>query len=365
MTAPRADAPVELLYAVARSFFELAAQRRTDSFRLPYPSNVQLTLDRVVLDCLRRGVSPPLSVPDLVRQFTAGTTAEPPIVMPAGLVPQNAPLISDLTRLPTRTCAELASAGPYGIVEQEAERTLTEIADACPSIDSFEACRDFLIANVAVSPQEARSLTASSRTSLTWQRLKGVYAEVPAAYTTREMGERVFVRCPACGFPALPLPDERWVCESGYCEAIKVPDRHPIEGTLLLPTPLRLFLALPGGPEQAIRHRLASAGITTALVPGGLGAYRFTHPTGETGVLRVYDREQPALLAVRLAEEAAHPGEHRIAVIPDRVIGRQAAYLTVLAEHMPQGKGLILSSEEDLSAVIGFSDREQGAGAYA
>ena len=54
MTAPRADAPVELLYAVARSFFELAAQRRTDSFRLPYPSNVQLTLDRVVLDCLRR-----------------------------------------------------------------------------------------------------------------------------------------------------------------------------------------------------------------------------------------------------------------------------------------------------------------------
>jgi hypothetical protein len=365
VTALHVGASDELCSAVARSFFELAAVRRTDSFRLPYPRDVQLTLDRVVLDCLRRGVSPPLSIPDLVRRFTADATEEPPIVMSNGLVPAGVPLISDLTRLPTRTCAELASAGPAGLVEQEAERILTQIADACPSVESFETCRDFLITNIVISPQKARALTGHPGTSMTWQRLKKLYEEVPDAYVTREMGERVFVRCRECDLPALPLPDEHWVCESGYCKVIESPDRLPLNGTRLLPTSLRLFLAIPGGPERAIRRRLTSAGITTTLVPGGLGAYRFTHPTGNTGVFQVFDREQPALLAARFSEEPAHSGQCEIAVIPDRVITHHAGYLALLAEHVLAGTGPIVSSEVDLGVVMGFSDQEEEGGAHA
>jgi pPIWI_RE three-gene island domain Y/REase associating with pPIWI_RE len=361
---PYANAPTELIYAVARCFFELAAQRQTDSFRLPYPPNVQLTLDRVVLDCLRRGVSAPSTIPDLVRRFTAGSTEEPPIMMPIGFVPPRASLISDLTRLPTRTCAELASVGENG-VEHEAERMLAEIAEACPSVEVFETCRDLLISNVVINPERDRLLNATPRLSMNWQRLRRLYEEVPAAYTTREMGERVFVRCRECDLPGLPLPDERWLCESGYCEIIETPDRHPMNGIRLLPTPLRLFLSLPGGPEQAIRRRLASAGITTTLIPDRLGAYRYTRSTGETGILRVYDREQPTLLAARLAEEPASPGEREIAVIPDRVIARHSTYLATIAEYMPEGKGPIISSETDLNIVIGFSDREQKEGAHA
>ncbi|MEV0660608.1 hypothetical protein ACIBI3_12435 [Actinomadura luteofluorescens] len=352
MTTAPVDGSPELLYAVARSFFVLAAQRRTDSFRLPYPDDVQLTLDRVVLDCLRRKEAAPMSVPDLVGRFTEGSTENPPIPMLAGLVPPAAPLVSRPARLPTRTCAELASAGPLGTVAQAAEEALEELAAGCSSTGVFENCRDFLIAHVTLTPREIRAKQASPRFASVLAQVRPLYGEVPDAYVTREMGERFFARCPMCGFPALQLPDERWACESGYCELIEAPERHRVEGTRLLMTPLRLFLALPGGPEKAIRQRLNDAGVATALVSDGLGAYQYTSPTGRTGVLRVYDREQPVLLAAHLEGGSGRAAAPDTAVIPDRVIARRPGYLAMLAEHLPQEAGPVLCSEADLDVLI-------------
>ncbi|GAA1021801.1 hypothetical protein Aple_073170 [Acrocarpospora pleiomorpha] len=364
MTTPLDRNPPELLYAVARSFFELVGQRRTESFRLPYPPNVQLALDRVVLDCLRRGAPPPASVPDLVRRLVVGDEMESPLALPDWLVSPSA-LVDDLTRLPTRTCAELASAGPHGAVEQAAVRILNEIADFSPSALYFRTYRDFLITNVAVSPQADRSLMADVRNSLAWQRLRGLYEEVPAAYITREMGSQWFAICRECGFPALPLPDERWVCESGYCGITETPVRADRNGTRLLPTSLRLFLALPGSAEQGILRRLSKVGVSVTLAPSGLGVWHFTHPEGRPGVLRVYDREQPALLAACLTADLPRTGEHRIAVIPDRVIARQPDFLKLLASHLPEDQELLLSSEADLGDVIGLSRQWQEGKGHA
>ncbi|MBB4913080.1 pPIWI_RE_Y domain-containing protein [Streptosporangium saharense] len=340
-----------LFFAAARAVMELMMLRRTDSLRLPYPPLVQLTLDRIVLDCLRRGDDPPTSVPDLVARL--GDPARWPFVPPVGIT---IPLVDLATRTPTRTCAEAASAGPSGVLEQEAELLLAEIAEGCRSAEHFAECRAFLSENIIISPARGRALSSHRRKSALLRRLRWLYEEAPTAFATRGMGERFLAECARCRFPAFQVgraEEETWRCETGYCGLMDAPTLYGFHDSLLLRAPLRLFMALPGQVESDLLRRLHGAGVSTVLVEGGLGAHRTTHPV-DGPVFQVFDREDPVLLAARFSELDDLPGPPVTAVIPDRVVAERPSYLTTLAAHLEPGKtATVVTEAELLRSLIG------------
>ncbi|HEY3683830.1 MAG TPA: hypothetical protein VGL93_12355 [Streptosporangiaceae bacterium] len=349
---------------LAAALVELADSVYTDAFRLPYPPIVQRTFDAIVLDCLRNGGDPPTSVPDLVHRLTAGEDLRPPITLPAGLIPP-APALIGAHHLPSRTCLELASAGAYGRHERVVEARLAELADICTP-DDFAICREILIDNVVIDLSIGQSLAADPSRSHLWARVKGLYlSEVPAAYITRDRGWRLVATCPVCGFPAPQIAPESWLCETGYCPPTDDPLLRPLDEVCILPVAYRVFLALPGQAERVIRRRLAEVGIGTTQIPARLTACTVQRPSGPPSVLRVFDHEQPALLADRLSLRPDVPEPHDITVIPDRVIDRRPDYIARLTDRLAATARHCVVPEADLeSAIQGrISPDEEGANA--
>lgn len=343
----------ELFTELARAVTILGEEQRLGSFTLPYPAAVQLAFDRVVLHCMSRALPLPRSVPELVlwcRKFSVGQW---PFALPDRLVTPDAQLVDEQGRMPTRTCLELASAGPLGSVEQEAVDLMTRVEAACQSPELFRKCRDFLIERPVVS-RRLRFSPAGRWDVEVWRRVEELYDAVPASLIVR----KTFALCATCGLPAL-LPNNEtaqgtiW-CESGTCPREVAPQMnyHPGE-TGLLPTSLRIFLSMPGRTEAKALAKLNRADISAELIPAGLGLHRISTPADGFRILAVYDREQPTLLAARIAETFADSSDHVLVVIPAAVLKRRSDYRRLLEQALPVGMRVSLVTPERLVQAVG------------
>lgn len=290
---------MELLAAVSRGLIELAQVTQVATFRLPYPPGLQLALDRVVLAGLTRNQPVPGGISELLSWSRKRSPAAWwPLELPDGFLSADARLLHSDSKEVTRTCAELASWGPDGVLEQEAVALLTELAETCGTVERFAACRDFLMRRPVIlqyNPIEFLSPAVAH----TWKLVQGFYGPVPDRFRI----DRTVYRCSECSLLAKPLAKDMSWCEGGCqpTERVVESTRQP-EQSRVLPLALRLFLALPGRTEQAVRSRLPSQ---PRLLPRGLGLYELVSPGGGTLVFQVQDREEPVLAALRAAETAA------------------------------------------------------------
>jgi hypothetical protein len=306
---------VDLLVAVARSVIELISVARSSAFRLPYPPNVQLALDRVVLAGLIHGLPVPTGVPELMSWCRERGLEEWPLALPTGFLTADVCLIHSAAGEPTRTCAELASFGPHGGPEQEAETLLAGLADTCGTVERFAACRDFLIRRPVILRFDPVELLQPA-VAQSWKLVKELYGPVPDRFPA----DGLVHRCTGCGLLAkFATADAPW-CEGG-CSAMgrKLETSHHPGQALALPFALRLFLALPGRTELAVRSRLPEG---AGLVSLSLGVHRITRGDRTLPDFQAQDREQPLPAALRAAEIAVRLGGPLDIVVPDELAAR-------------------------------------------
>ncbi|MFD5649546.1 hypothetical protein [Streptomyces sp. NPDC127039] len=292
-------AGVELLAAVSRGLIDLAQVTHVATFQLPYPPGLQLALDRVVLAGLTRNRPVPGGIPELLSWSRKKSPAAWwPLELPGGFLSADARLLHGESKEVTRTCAELASWGPDGVLEQEAVALLAELTETCGAVERFAVCRNFLIRRPVIlqyNPIEFLSPAVAH----TWKLVQGFYGPVPDRFRL----DRTVYQCSECSLLAKPLTNDTFWCEGGCQPSGRIVEstQQP-EQSRVLPLALRLFLALPGRTEQAVCSRLPSE---PRLLPRGLGLHELPSPGGRTLVFQVQDREEPILAALRAAETAA------------------------------------------------------------
>lgn len=345
---------MDLLTAVARGVLELTSITRSAAIRLPYPSGVQLALDQMVLSGMTRSLPVPVGVPDLMRWCRERGPEEWLQGLPGEFLTADARLIHSTAGEPTRTCAELASLGPDAVPEREAEALLAELASACGTVERFAVCRDFLISRpVMLSPDPMELLRPA--VAQTWSLVKGLYGPVPDRFPDGGLVHR----CRGCRLLAkYTVTDGPW-CEGGcpLRERDLETSQDP-RSALALPFALRVFLALPGRTEQAVRARLTGQ---VRLLPVGLGAHHVTGQDGTLRVFQVHDREQPGPAALRAAEVATLLGGHLDIVVPDAVAARPG-YRRYFDLALPADAQVRLVSASDFTAP-GPTGRSRGSNA--
>ena len=324
----------ELLGGIARSLIALGEQKNISSYSLPYPRLAQLTLDRVVLHCVRHGQEPPMGVPALAAWWERPVDGNHPLPLPNGFLGDGSRLLDPRTGKPTRTCAELACYGPYGTLDGDAADLLDELEAACVQAELFERCRAFLITRPAIDAEAPMEMARNHTKLIVWRRVRHLYAP-PADHEV--VRGRVAV-CTGCGLPARADEGERitW-CESGRCATGTAARVTHADRTLLLPYSLRLFLSLPGTTEIRVVDALRRRGIPPRFVRGDLGAYAFTDPVGGRWVMRVLDREEPALLADRATRLFAQGRHQSLIVLPGELLRRAPGYREAFQRHLPTG----------------------------
>ncbi|WP_405939916.1 hypothetical protein OG338_27555 [Streptomyces sp. NBC_00726] len=330
----------ELLAAVARGVLDLSGMSRPAALRLPYAASTQLAFDRLVLTYLQQDRPPPLSIPGLMSHCTDLLTTWP-LALPPGLLTDDARLIGQSSAEPTRTCAELASYGRLGTWEQSASDVMADLADACGAPERFASCRDFLITHPVIPNPDTSSLMRPT-TIRTWRVVRDLYKPAPERFTA---GRTLFT-CTECLLFAKPTSGDGAWCEGGCTiqrglERVEDP-KHPIA----LPHAVRLFLALPGRTELLLRGKLPGG---TPLVPTGTGGLRLVRGDGTSDALRVLDREQPALAALRAAELAALEGSPLDVVMPDAIDGLPG-YRNAFGRHLPADARVRLRTVSEYTA---------------
>lgn len=337
---------------LARAIVLLGEVRGLESFTLPYPPRVQLAFDRFVLHCLSRGLPPPRSVSELVLWCRNPPASGWPFAVPRDLAFPDARLVDEKGLVPTRTCYELASAGPLGFVEQEAAELLGRVEDSCHSAELFRRCRDFLIARPIVS-QRASFPRSRNWDSDAWRLVRDLYQGVPKSLIVRE----VLATCGTCGMPALTSQDDSaygivW-CEGGRCPRDVDPELnyHAAESRILNPG-LRTFLSLPGRTEIKALARLDRAEIKTEFIPSGLGLHRISLSEGPC-IMSVYDREQPALLAARVAETFSGVSDRVLVVVPADLLKGRTEYQREFKKCLPAEIQVSLTTPDRLARSCG------------
>ncbi|MFI5617381.1 hypothetical protein [Streptomyces sp. NPDC051567] len=305
---------MEILALLARALVILSRSWLPHAFALPYPREAQSALDRVVLYCMAHSVEPPENLPALVGWCRHRTIGQFPVRPPSRLVPPEARLLVPETGVPTRTCAELASYGRHGLVEQRANRLMAHIEARCPTPSLFRECRSFLLTHPVVPDGRGGDPRV-------WEQVRRVYS--PAG-----TGQLL---CTGCGLPAhRPTGGSGRNAPSVPCEredcATELPpprvDTAP-DGALLLDPALRTFLCLTAPTERAVLTGLTVHGVTVEPHEPARSLFRLTSPAGqEPRLLGVYDRKHPGLLAARVSELLSHVDGTLIVAVPDHHIRR-------------------------------------------
>ncbi|MFD5000583.1 pPIWI_RE_Y domain-containing protein [Streptomyces buecherae] len=338
--SPEAPGQLPLFLEVAQAVAELSEHKSLRSFSLPYPPRAQRALDRMVLHCLALGQAPPRGVPELLAWCARRTVSDPVFGVPDTLVAPDARLVDPVGRMPTRTCLELASHGPDGVVEQRARNLLGVLEARCGSAERFLRCRSFLARHPVVH-QHHRFQREWDKTG--WTRVKNLYRPVPESM----LSAGLLLRCSNCGLPALlrdgmePWAGPLFSGSETWCESEECPHGTPLTLTrdpshaLVLDRSLRSLLALPYAVEQAALDELDHVAIAYEPLPGGISAYRLRDVASPARTLYFYDRLQPALLAARCAAPEALSAGPAFVVIPERLAHR-ADYRATFTAALPE-----------------------------
>ncbi|MFE3883476.1 hypothetical protein ACFXPQ_11330 [Streptomyces lydicus] len=333
-----AGAGTELFCELARMVTALAEVQSLRSFTLPYPGIAQRALDRTVMHCLDLGEAPPRSLPELWGWCRSRTAHDPLFQVPSSFVTPDATLVHPVGQMPTRSCLEVASHGPTGGVVTQARTLLGDLEARCGSTERYRRCRQFLARHPVVHQEDRRTPGWSKAV---WSRVKELYRPLPEFLLV----DGVSLRCPSCGLPALPrghtapITGQLVAGEAIWCEGEECPRHDGIELirdpelALVLRRSLRVFLVLPHRVEEEVLNGLDGAGVDYEAVAEGLCTYRLRDTGDETLDVQVYDRLQPSLLAVHLANSVPL-ADRTFIVVPQRLAERDG-YCTNFTAALP------------------------------
>ncbi|RSM46224.1 hypothetical protein DMB66_49960 [Actinoplanes sp. ATCC 53533] len=244
------------------------AQQTADrsAFRLPYPANLQLALDRLTLLAWHQETESPASVVELLSW--AGTPfAEWPIDLPDADVDPEESLLA--YGRPTAICEELGSL--RGDVEGEMRenaliRAVMDRTQAAQAPASYVAFRRLLVEYPVLTALELDTRLADPELALVADQVRQAYPEAPP----EAAADGVVRTCGGCRGLLLPLDDDRtWTCEDDSCSAPGTagPIHPAAEGVRWLRRELRTFITAPGRAELRIAQVVADMGVAVELWP--------------------------------------------------------------------------------------------------
>ncbi|GLY21628.1 hypothetical protein [Micromonospora sp. NBRC 101691] len=342
---------------LASGILEYAQQTASgDAFRLPYPANLQLALDRLTLLAWHQDATAPASVMELLQ------LAQEPFgdwkidLTGADADPDESLLIYGR---PTAACEELGSL--RGDVEGEIRenallRAVMDKARAAQAPHSYVAFRELLIRQPAIAAIELDARLADPDLALLANEVRQAYVEAPP----EAMADGVIRTCRGCGGLRLPMDDDRtWFCEDETCPAPGTAGAdHPAsEGVWWLRRELRTFITAPGRAELRIADAIGKLGVPVALWPD-FDACDISVFEERPWVADVKAWRSPVRLARRLRERLfTVPSEAERAYV---VIGREQVtahprYVARLRKACPQvrpGQRIVAVSEAEFITAV-------------
>ncbi|MGH3874882.1 MAG: hypothetical protein ACRDSR_25835 [Pseudonocardiaceae bacterium] len=329
-----------LLRIIATALVSLSKQH---SPRNPvYGDEVQSAFNHLVLLCLRRGVPPPVSVPDMVSWAAMKPLREWPLVVPEDLDAIDGCLVDGQTRTPTQRCFEWVICGLDPIAEEFENQLMVEaIAQSrvAQSPDSYTAFRRLLITRPVLTGTERTLTSADVDLGLLHETIKRCYEPVAASY--RRDGR--YTECARCHCLLVPVGRAGYRCELDRCRR----ENHPKVGRLLDPTqlggvyqlsrPLRMFITGPGLAETDLEASLIERGLAPQMWPN-FDAYdlRITLPNRRVWAIDVKDRANPALLGRGARPLRPDPPyDKAFLVVPQYRFEEREAYGRIFDQHRP------------------------------
>ncbi len=244
------------------------AQRATagGAFRLPYPANLQLALDRLTLLAWWQGAPAPTSVVDLL-QLAEQPFGDWKISLADADVDPDESLLA--YGRPTVTCEELGSL--RGDVEGEIRenalmRAVMDKARAADAPGSYVAFRELLIRHPAITAFDLDARLAGADLAVLSDEVRDAYRPAPP----EAIADGVVRTCGGCNGLRLPLDDDRtWACQDEACPAPEAAGvEHPAaEDVRWLRRELRTFITAPGRAELRIADALARLKVPVRLWP--------------------------------------------------------------------------------------------------
>ncbi|WP_433300968.1 hypothetical protein ACQP2F_04740 [Actinoplanes sp. CA-030573] len=236
------------------------------AFRLPYPANLQLALDRLSLLAWHQETAAPASVVELL-QWAGTPFADWPLTLPDADVDPEESLLAH--GRPTAICEELGSL--RGDVEGEMRenaliRAVMDRTQAAQAPASYVAFRRLLVEHPVLTALELDVRLADPDLALVADQVRQAYPDAPP----EAAADGVVRTCGGCGGLLLPLDDDRtWTCEDDSCpDPGRAGPKHPAaEGVRWLRRELRTFIAAPGRAELRIAQAIEGMGASVALWP--------------------------------------------------------------------------------------------------
>ncbi|GGN18720.1 hypothetical protein GCM10010109_31970 [Actinoplanes campanulatus] len=243
-----------------------AAMSAGKTFRLPYPPNLQLALDRLTMVAWQQNAEPPSNVVELL-QLAARPFESWPIRLSDADVDPGETLLA--YGRPSVTCEELGGLGGDVAAEMRQNALMLAVMDktrAAGAPDSYVAFRRLLIERPAITALGLDARLADPELAVVADELRLAYPEAPP----EARADGIVRTCGGCNGLRLPLDDDRtWVCEDYSCPAPGTPgpDHSAAEGVHWLRRELRTFVTGPGRAELRIAEAIEAMGVPVQLWP--------------------------------------------------------------------------------------------------
>jgi hypothetical protein len=328
----------------------------SEPFRLPYPANLQMALDRLTLLARHQNTVAPSSVIELL-QWAHLPFADWKIGLPEADVDPDESLLTH--GRPNATCEELGSL--RGDVEGEVRENaligaVMDKTRAGNAPESYVAFRRLLIEKPAITALMLDEQLARPELAALGDQLRQAYVEAPL----EAIADGVVRTCGGCNGLRLPAEDGRtWNCADPACPAPhKAGAEHPAaEGVWWLRRELRTFIVAPGRAELRIARAIERSGIAVRLWPN-FDACDLEVFAQRPWAVDVKAWRNPLRLAQRLRQRPFHPpagADQAYIVIAKEQARAHPGYVERLRKTCPElrpGQPVVAVSETDFLATV-------------
>lgn len=322
---------------------------------LPYPKELQRSLDRLVLVCLRQGKTPPQSIPDLL-SWCHQPLAEWPLQLPEDAGKADTLLNG---QIPTNICDEWAIAGADVEAELTQKQLLLNVMQICKSVeapDSYAAFRHLLISKPVLTEFEFLQQCAEPLLTRLEEQIRAAYEPAPESCAVN--GD--FYCCSNCENIMFRTEKGNLICVEERCRAKGISEQGKAfpqkQQVLWLKRGLRRFIAAPGRAELRLAESLEELGksrLKVELWPN-FDSYdlRIVFNDGEAWAVDVKDWADPFLLGNKVKQKNPQipntpPWKQGYFVFPDDRREQRSDYLRAFSNQCPLPKYIKAKFESD------------------
>jgi pPIWI_RE three-gene island domain Y/REase associating with pPIWI_RE len=327
------------IHLIASGLVRLSEQvQRGEPITYPYPVALQRGLNRLLVACIQKGISPVQGVSDLldwcrrpIHSWGLGIDLDE--------IDETDTLLDD--QLPTRVCEDWACASRDVEAELSEQRLLRSVLTTCRAANAQKAYTEFrklLISCPVLALQELQQKRSCPDLVLLAEHLREAYLEAPYSCLVDDR----FYCCATCGNLLLRMTTGLLTCENERCRqgqtSVAQRSYGVEEGIFWLRRGLRRFVAAPGKCEMDLYDEfMKEAGLAVELWPM-FDAYdlRLTFPDRDVWAIDVKDWANPFLLARRVDPiPTTPPWTWAYFVFPDDRRSQRSDYVRAFRNHCP------------------------------